>query len=341
MAQQSIDIGGLFRQLSGELVGLSTTLKHHGVSHLVDNFSGNPNEFESWIKSVEKYSFLEEIPTSSIKHVAYQSSKGPVSDFLSRYLPEHPNSTWEEVKKELATRYDIISDPQHALVVLQRTKQGPNEAVQNYAERLLTLAQKAYSATELVLAPIQRQLVSCFVNGLTEEYLQLKLLRKNPESLQAATVEAMAEQNIRARLALRAYHGNPPQSTHEPMEVDHFRSQHKCRHCNRSTHRTSDCRPFPILASNSINAITNPFRTHHPSQPRNVPYTHQRDKPQYNRSFQPTVTSFNTRNQNIVICWRCNKPGHIARECHLPPPPPHRRVSHFSRRDQRPNRPLN
>ncbi|ESO93897.1 hypothetical protein LOTGIDRAFT_153370 [Lottia gigantea] len=121
MATES-DISTLFQNLTGELIGLSTTLKHHGVSHLVDHFAGDPKHYSDWIKSIQKYALLADIPDAKIKYIAYQTSSSTVSDFLARYLPEHAHSSWGQVKRELATRFDTITDAQHALVILQTAR---------------------------------------------------------------------------------------------------------------------------------------------------------------------------------------------------------------------------
>jgi hypothetical protein len=49
---------------------------------------------------------------------------------------------------------------------------------------------------------VQQQLVGIFCDGLSFDYLRLKLLRENPKTLEAAIELAMIEQNLRKRLNL-------------------------------------------------------------------------------------------------------------------------------------------
>ncbi|KAK6180520.1 hypothetical protein SNE40_012661 [Patella caerulea] len=317
------EVATLFQNLTGELSGLSTTLKHHGISNLVESFSGDPKTFEPWIKSIEKYSFLAEIATDKVKYVAYQSSKGTVSDFLNRYLTEHPNCTWEVVKKELATRYDTIVDPQHALVIVQQAQQYISENVQIYAERLLSLANKAYSSAEILLEPVQRQLVGYFITGLLDDRLKLKLIRDNPKTLQEATVSAMTEQNLQARFALRLNQRSTPRFTnnHEPMEIDHLRPIQKCQKCYNYGHRTNECRSIISLppAINSVQDTKPPFYSSRSNFINKPPFSPNRSNFTHRPPFR--------RNPHI-IWWNCNKQGHISRNCehnryvHRPPHPP-------------------
>ena len=67
--------------------------------------------------------------------VAYQSRKGPVSDFLKRYLEANPNHIWIQVRAELTSRFAEVTDLQHAQMLLRKVKQKSGKNVQVYAER--------------------------------------------------------------------------------------------------------------------------------------------------------------------------------------------------------------
>ena len=77
--------------------------------------------------------------------VVYQSSRGSVSDFIQRYLHDNVGNIWGQLKPEVASRFAEISDPHYAFVLLQKNKQKPEENVQLYAERLLSLADEAFT----------------------------------------------------------------------------------------------------------------------------------------------------------------------------------------------------
>ena len=108
--------------------------------------------------------------------VAYQSSWGHVSDFIQRYLHDYVGNNWGQLKTELTSRFAEISDPQHAFVLLRKIKQKSEENVQLYAERLLSLAEKAFTGKNGRVAAIERQLVGFFVDGLVHDYLKLHTL---------------------------------------------------------------------------------------------------------------------------------------------------------------------
>lgn len=99
--------------------------------------------------------------------------------------------SWNDLKASLKNRFAEITDiPQHVLAVMHRTRQNSNESVRWFAERLLQIAEDAYSKGRLK-------------DGLTFDYLRMKNLRENPKDLESSIQVAMREQNLRQTLATR------------------------------------------------------------------------------------------------------------------------------------------
>lgn len=124
MADQ--EIAAVFQNLALQLSNLSTTVGAQGIAQIVSPFDGNPKLFKEWIKSIQKYALLTGINADKIKLVAYQSSKGAVSDFIQRYIADHPAHTWDQLKAELTTRFAEITDPQHAFMLLRKISLTPH-----------------------------------------------------------------------------------------------------------------------------------------------------------------------------------------------------------------------
>ena len=87
--------------------------------------------------------FLVNIPKARKKLIAYQSSGGAVSGFIQRYMTANTNNTWAQLKEQLAVRFLDVTDAQMALSLLRRVKQKRGETIQNYSERILSLAEEA------------------------------------------------------------------------------------------------------------------------------------------------------------------------------------------------------
>ena len=280
MADQNVDVAQLFQGLAVQLNNLTGTIKSQGAG-AVPSFSGEVKGYKEWIKSVEKYALLTEANDNQTKLIAYRASSGAVSDFIHRYIQNHPNNNWNQLKAELATRFSEITDAQHAFSLLRGLHQRPSETVQVFAERLMGLAQEAFANQAGGLQAVEPQLVGFFTDGLLQDTLKLKVMRDNPNTLQGAITTAMTEQNLRKRFELRSgnrTHGGASNGP-EPMEIDHMRRSGRCYKCNRSGHKAKDCRVRQL----------NLVETYPKCQ------------------IEPLVE---TRR-----CYNCNQQGHLIRDC--------------------------
>lgn len=83
---------------------------------------------------------------------AYITNKGSVGDYIKRILDETEAAeevpSWTDLREMLRNRFAEITDLQHALAVMRRTRQNSNESVQ-FAERMLQIAEDAYNREKL------------------------------------------------------------------------------------------------------------------------------------------------------------------------------------------------
>ena len=226
----------VFENLGRQLNNAISIVGTNNISQVVPNFDGDPKQFKFWIKGIEKYGTLTGEDPNRLKLVAYLTSKNSVSDFICRYLKENPRESWAELKNELSSRFAEIHDSQHAFCLLRSIKQNKGENVQLYAERLLALAEEAFEGQDGDMRLIERQLIGFFIDGLTHDFLKIKVMRDNPETLQDAVRSAMNEQNLRSRFNLRIGKSNENShmtlNRHEPMEIDHLRIRN-CSYCKK------------------------------------------------------------------------------------------------------------
>ena len=115
-------IGELGNQ-NQQLGTITNLLATQGVQGLVSDFDGSQKNFREWVKSIEKYVTLSGGSIDTAKQVAYQTSKGVVSDFLGRKAAASPNIAWKDLKKELSGRFGDVKDEQHALELLKKCVQ--------------------------------------------------------------------------------------------------------------------------------------------------------------------------------------------------------------------------
>ena len=263
-----------------ELQNISRSVASSGIKESIKQFNGDRKDYKEWIKSVEKYCKLMELPEDRSRQIAFWTATGEVSNYIHRYLSDHPQGTWGQMKGDLGLRFAEVTDRGHARAVMRTLKQRPQESPQIFAERLLTAGEDAFDGVDrgennALLPAIERQLIDYFVDGLRDVMLKKKLMREDPQTLAEAAEIAGREQNLLKRFELRLGGKSERQDKKDlygrevtPMEVDANRVEERCFKCGKRGHQARFCR------TQNIQAI-----------------------------------------QGDMNCWFCGKPGHFKREC--------------------------
>ena len=289
------DIQQVFESLANKLGNVSNALDTQGLGQFVQSFDGNEMEFQSWIKSIDKYALIKGLNDEKTKMVSYQTATGPISDFIFRFLNKNNNCTWVDLKTELTSKFSDYNDSQHAMNLLRHIKQNLGENIHMYAERLIQIAKDAFKGNngdDLINSTlVQRQLIDYFVDGLIDDSLKIKVIRDAPVKLSAAITLTSREQTLRNRVNLRLNRDNKHCDEHNKPEAIKVRpqtSQIYCNYCRNTGHQIYECR----------------------KRIRHVQAIETRYSRNFNRGFNKTRWLYKN-----IKCWNCAQLGHIKRMC--------------------------
>ena len=139
--------------------------------------------------------------------IAYQKSKGVVKDVMQKLASGQPHGNWERMKFELTKRFAPIPNPIRALALLREIRQMPGENARMLSERLLDLAEEAFTSgpdgpgNQMHAPLVEKQLVGFFIDALRDDHLKLKILSDNSGTLERAVELATRDQTQREREA--------------------------------------------------------------------------------------------------------------------------------------------
>ena len=185
------------------------------TKHVRDFHGEGTGKFMNWLHDMDQIA-----PSCDSKRMCVLATLtlgGSAGTYVSRTLKSDENMSWETLRAKLKERYSD-SDPFMAQEKCRRLHQNKNESVQNFAERLLSAAEEAYSNVNQT--EVQRTLVEIFQRGVLDDRLARSLIRKKFEKLEEAVKFATEEQLADRTFELYRHHQAP-----EPMEVDVIRQQ--------------------------------------------------------------------------------------------------------------------
>ena len=211
-------------------------------------------------------------------------------------------------------------------------KQKEGESIEKYASELEKLALEAYPDVQNIRA--NRNLIECFISGIRDDELAIKLLEENFNNLTEAINRAVHyQQALQTRRFIKT-------------ETDFRPTMEKVYNISSDESATINATdPKPAVQQQASTTIGNPY-THTNFQPQG--HTHNLNQwypntgppqypqyPQYPNSHQNYVPHQNFRsrqprpnythenqnrasrqNHNQIVCYFCQKPGHIRPECY-------------------------
>lgn len=295
------------QQMSLEIRGL-------GLANQVRTFSGEgTRKFKDWQKDMTRICTAIAANPDRTRSLALQTTSGFAADFLTRFLKENPTADWPKIKQAMSGRYSDDSDASYALQKMRRLRQSSGESVQNFAERILSLAEDAFDEDEMNDRLVQKEMIDTLIDGVKSDVISKKLLKHSPDTFTDALQVALDEQQTTRSFQLR-------RRTEEPMEVDMVHAQSaKLNNLEEKmsvlteTVATLAGKLSEVFITQATAAAPAPSYST-PSAPvygQKRPYHDSHPKPvQPKKAYRWTA-------DGKPICYFCNKIGHKMLECRM------------------------
>ena len=209
--------------LTEHFTKLEQEMRAAGAHSRIVTFSGEGSgaKFVEWTKDLERLRIALRADDDRMRFMALQTLAGQAAEFASSLIRGEPNISWDGLKRQLRDRYSDLADVLYARQRLKRLSQKKGESVQNFFQRIISLAEESYPGQDLRQAVLQEQLIEIFVDGLKESAMAKRLLRVRPDTLNHALRLATQEQQANRTFELRR--------GEEPMEVDTLHGDHTCQ----------------------------------------------------------------------------------------------------------------
>ena len=288
--------------IRSQLEKVNGSLLTHGALSTVSEFSGK-ERFTDWMQEIEKCKLIHGLSDKDTCQLAWAKTKGTVSRVVGRMIDEKADLTFSDLKKMLEREYGDIIDKQQAFMKLTGVRQGREEGISSYVERMLRLANQAYGPNwrNDPRDFIEDQLVSIFMEGLRSNDLKMRIYRKQVREIDEAIEIAKTEDLSKKRFP---WASSSRQRNEEAMEVEHNRRR-GCFKCG-GPHRSSECHEVKD-SQRKVQVVEEKVL--------------EQDR-KYRRCFnchKPGHFAVKCKQENEGRkhrrCYNCHEPGHFAAQC--------------------------
>ncbi|UYV70290.1 K02A2.6-like, partial [Cordylochernes scorpioides] len=269
-----------------------------------------------WIESLEEIGFLYHWADYIISRYAAMNMIGSAKTWLN--LHKISFTSWENFKSRLIEDFASDANKEEMKMRLNRMQQW-NEPAIRFAEDILVLCNKVDPQME------EQTKLNWVIGGLKKEYsfaLHLNPPKNINELLEICKKLDLFEKNYQERVEKSKTLYNGPRSP-RPHHQEQWKSASSFRRPYQNTSKPQAPAPRYFQNTSKPQAPTPRYYQNLPlpqvSAPRRSYTPNPEPKPVYpNKTYNKNPNSNRNRTEDgRPICFKCNKPGHVARYCRV------------------------
>ncbi|UYV65660.1 hypothetical protein LAZ67_3004992, partial [Cordylochernes scorpioides] len=269
-----------------------------------------------WIESLEEIGFLYHWAEYIISRYAAMNMIGSAKTWLD--LHKISFTSWEHFKSRLIQDFGSDANKEELKMRLNRMQQW-NEPAIRFAEDILVLCNKVDPQME------EENKINWVIGGLKKEYsfaLYLNPPKNTNELLRLCKKMDLFENNYQERIEKSKALYNGPRSP-RPHHQEQWKNATSFRRPYQNTSKPQGPAPRYYQNTSKPQAPTPRYYQNKPlpqvSAPRRSYTPNPEPKPVYpSKTYNKNPNSNRNRTEDgRPICFKCNKPGHVARYCRV------------------------
>ena len=189
-----------FGELHKGLSSLASVLDAKNYISNITKFAGQDKpgkteKFDDWVRQVERVKALKNLDDAAMRDICASTLTHAAADYCSRVIAEKKDITWVQLRSLLKERYASVATEFTARYALRQIKQKPDESVQGLSERIMKIAEAAYSPEQRNSPLFKSEIIDILIGAVHDHGAMKKMINTRPTSFDKGVELALSAQH--------------------------------------------------------------------------------------------------------------------------------------------------